>query len=250
MYKLIIFLLGISVISCSSEPKLLKNGLTKKVSTITEYVIEIQNEKIDTIAVITKYYNQFDEIIKRVQKNTFDNSTIEIDFEYNDFNKIQREMVKVSNDSSIYTIDYKYLDTLLIKTHSESKNNIFHFEQIGKYKYNSNNILEESSTSLVFIDLETNDTTLSTIQIFKYDEKEFVIESKDIDNLNPIANNSTKSEYSNGLLNNIKKYDSENSLISITNYIYEFDKYKNWIKRESFINDKRNYIKTRKIEYK
>jgi hypothetical protein len=32
-------------------------------------------------------------------------------------------------------------------------------------------------------------------------------------------------------------------------YKYEFDKFKNWIKKESVENNKINYIKTRKIEY-
>jgi len=254
MNKLLILLFSIFLIGCCNKPKLLNNGLTKKVIKITEYTIKVKtdslNNKIqDTLVVTEKKYNDDDQIISRNQRNLFADESMKIEFIYNN-KKIKREIIKLSNDSTNFVVDYFYKDTLLIKTHSEFQNDIFRFEQIGKYEYNSDNTLKQSSLLQQSIHVETNDTIMNTLEISKYNDKKFVIKSILSDFIKPERNRITKYEYHCGVLTKKRVFNSKDSLISKTKYKYEFDKFENWVKRESYENDKLNYILTRKIEYK
>lgn len=255
MNRLFILLFSIFLIGCCKEPKLLNNGLTQKATQITEYTIKVENDSLnnqiqDTLLITEKKYNENDQIISRHQRNLFANETMDIEFIYNNQKKIKREIVTLSNDSSNFIVDYYYKDTLLLETKSESKNEIFQFKQIGGYKYNSDNKLKESSLKQIYIDVETNDTITNTLEISKYNNKEFVTESKLSDFIKPERNRNTEYKYDCGILMEIKEFNSKDSLISTTAYKYEFDKFENWIKRESIENDKLNYVRTREIKYK
>jgi len=255
MNRLLIILFSIFLIGCCNEPKLLNNGLTKSVSQITEYTIKVENDSLnnkiqDTLVITEKKYNENDQIISRHQRNLFANETMNIEFTYNNEKKIKREIVTLSNDSSNLVVDYFYKDKLLLETKSESKNDIFQFEQVGSYKYNSDNKLKESSLKQIYIDIESNDTITNTLEISKYNDREFVTESKLSDFKKPERNRKSEYKYDCEVLMEIKEFNSKDSLISTTEYKYEFDKFENWIKRESFENDKLNYIRTRELKYK
>lgn len=255
MNKLLTLLFSIFLIGCCNKPNLLNNGLTRKATQITEYTIKVDNNSLnntvqDTLVITQKVYNDNDQIISRHQQNLFSNETMDIEFIYNNKKKIKKEILKLSNDSSSFFVDYFYKDTLLLKTKSESLNDIFHFKQIGEYKYSSNNKLKESSLKQTYIDVETNDTVANTLETNKHNNKELVIESKLFDFKKPEQNRKTKYQYDYNILMETKEYDSKNSLISTTKYKYKFDKFENWVKRESIENDTLKYIRTREIKYK
>jgi hypothetical protein len=255
MNRLLILLFSIFLIGCCNEPKLLSNGLTKKATRVTEYTIKVENDSLnnkiqDTLVITEKKYNENDQIISRHQRNLFADETMDIEFIYNNEKKIKREIVTLSNDSSNFIVDYFYKDTLLLETKSESTNDIFQYKQIGGYKYNSDNKLKESSLRQIYIDIETNDTITNTLEISKYNDKEYVTDSKLSGYRKSERNRNTEYKYDCGILMEIKEFNSKDSLISTTEYKYEFDKFENWTKRESIENKKLNYIRTREIEYK
>jgi hypothetical protein len=255
MNRLLIFLFSILFIGCCNEKKVLNNGLTKKATKSTVYFIKIEKDSLnkevkDTVAIRENKYNIQDQISRLIQTTLPNNEKLEIDYIYNNFNKIKTEIVKMSNDSSTYTVDYFYKDTLAIKTHSETKNDVFRFKQIGEYEYNSDNTLKQSSLLQQIIDIESNDTITNTIEISKYDSNELVTESELHNYLKPERNRTTKNEYDCGTLIKTIEFSSKDSLISKTEYKYEYDIFKNWIKKKLFINDELNYIQSREIEYK
>ena len=255
MNKLFILLISISLIGCCEEKKTLNNGLTKKAIKITEYSIRIKNDSLnnqvrDTLSITEKRYNQNDQIINRNQQYLFDGESIEIEYVYNENKKIKREIVRLSLDSSKFLVDYFYKDTLLLKTKSINKNDIFHFKQIGEYEYNADNTLKQSSLLQQSFDLESNDTIMNTLEISNYDKKQFVTESKLTDLKKPERNRTTKYDYDCGTLKKTMVFNSKDSLISKMEYKYEFDEFKNWIKKEKFENEKLSFIRTREIEYK
>ena len=255
MNRLLILLFSIFLIGCCNEPKLLNNGLTKKATQITEYTIKVENDSLnnkiqDTLVITEKEYNENDQIISRHQRNLFAEETMDIEFIYNNEKKIKSEIVTLSNDSSSFVVDYFYKDTLLLETKSESNNDIFQFKQIGDYKYNSNNKIKESSLEQIYIDVKSNDTITNTLEISKYNDKEFITGSKLTDFRKPERNRKKEYKYDCGILMEIKEFNNKDSLISKTEYNYEFDKFKNWIKRESIKNNKLNYVRTREIKYK
>jgi len=253
--RLLILLFSIFLIGCCNEPKLLNNGLTKKAIKITEYTIKVKTDSLnnqiqDTLVITENKYNENDQIISRNQQNLFADGKIDIKYIYNENKKIKREIVKLSNDSSNIYVDYFYKDTLLLKAHSENKNNIFHFKQIGEYEYNTDYTLKQVSLLQEYIDVESNDTIMNTLEISKYNDKELVTKSILSDLIKPERSRITKYDYDCGILMKIRKFNSKDSLISKTEYKYEFDKFENWIKRESYENNKLNYIRMREIEYK
>lgn len=255
MNRLLILFSSILLFSCCEDQTLLNNGLTKKASKITEYTIKVETDTLnrkdqDTVVVTIRKYNENDQIISRNQRNLVEDETLEIEFIYNEQNKIQREIVKMSNDSTVFTVNYFYKDTLLVATKSDTKNDIFQFKQIGSYKYNSGNVLQESSLKQIFFDIETNDTIKNTLEVSEYNDKKYVTQITLTDFLKPERNRVTKYDYDCSTLLRTKEYNSKDSLLSTTKYNYEFDKFKNWIKRESFENNKLNYIQKREIEYK
>jgi hypothetical protein len=255
MNRLLILLFSILFIGCCNEKILLNNGLTKKATKTKVYFIKIERDSLnseiqDTLSIRENKYNINDQISNLVQITLFNNEKLEIDYIYNNSSKIKTEIVKMSNDSLTYTVDYFYKDTLLIKTQSETKNDIFRFKQIGEYEYNTDNTLKQSSLLQQYIDVESNDTITNTIEISKYDKKALVTESELSNYIKPERNRTSKYEYDCGTLMKIMEFNSKDSLISNTEYKYEFDKFENWIKKESFINEKLNYIQTREIEYK
>ncbi|MBU2928333.1 hypothetical protein [Winogradskyella psychrotolerans] len=255
MNKLLIFLFSILFIGCCNEKKVLNNGLTKKATKSTVYFIRIKKDSLnkevkDTLAIRENKYNLNDQISKLIQRTLIDNEKMEIDYIYNNFGKIKTEIVKMSNDNSNNTVDYFYKDTLLIKTLSETKNDIFRFKQIGEYEYNSENTLKQSTLLQQYIDSESNDTITNTFEISKYDNKELVTKSELHNYKEPKRNRTSKYEYDCGILMKIREFNSKDSLISNTEFKYEFDKFENWIKKELFINKELNFIQTREIEYK
>ncbi|MEM6515060.1 MAG: hypothetical protein AAF688_02675 [Bacteroidota bacterium] len=255
MNRLLIILFSILLIGCCNEPKLLNNGLTETVSQLTEYTIKVDNDSMnnkvyDTLVITEKKYNENDQIISRNQRNLFADETMNIRFIYNNEKKIKKEIVTLPIDSSSFVVDYFYKDTLLMETKSESKNDTFQFKQIGSFKYHSNNKLKESSLKQIYIDVKSNDTITNTLEISKYNDKEHVTESKLSDFRKPERNRKSEYKYDCGILMEIKEFNSKDSLILTTEYKYEFDKFENWIRRESFKNEQINYIQTRKIKYK
>ncbi|MGB1041776.1 MAG: hypothetical protein ACPGU6_00140 [Tenacibaculum sp.] len=210
----------------------------------------LNNLILDTLVITKKKYNDNNQIISRLQQNLYADETMNIQFIYNNQKKIKKEIVSLSKDSLFFVVDYTYRDTLLFETKSDFKNDVLQFKQIGGYKYDSNNKLKEDLLTQTSIDVETNDTIINTLEISRYNDKEFVTETILSDYRKPNRNRRTEYKYDNGILMEEKEYDSKDSLISITTYKYVFDKFKNWIKKESFQNNKLNYIRTREIEYK
>jgi hypothetical protein len=254
MNRFLSLLFSIFIIGCCNEKKILNNGLTKKVDKTTVNYIRIERDSLnmktlDTLSIRENKYNSNDQISNLVQTSLFDNEKMEIDYVYNDFNKIQTEIGKMSN-VGMFKVHYFYKDTLLIKTQSENKTDIFHFNQIGKYEYNSDKTLKQSSLLNLFIDIESKDTITNTIEISKYDNNELMSESKLSNLIDPERNRTLKYKYKCGTLIKELEFNSKDSLISNTEYKYEFDKFGNWIKKELIVNNKRNYIQTREIEYK
>lgn len=254
MNKLLLLLFAILLIGCCNQPELLNNGLTKKVNKITEYVIEIKYDSIDksnqdTIVITERYYNNNDQIMNSLRKTQFDN--LEINFVYDNFNKIEKEIVKMLYDSSVSIVDYIYKDSLLYQTKAESKNVEFQYSLTGNYKYHSNKKLKEISISQIYIDLELEDTTLNSIELYKYNMKGVLLENEIDDTKNQTENKKFRYKYKcNGMLAETKEYNQNDSLISTTNYKYESDEFGNWITRKSIENGKTSFIKTRNIEYK
>jgi len=255
MNRLLILLFSILFIGCCDEKKVLNNGLTKKADkTIVNYIrIErdsLNMKSLDTLSIRENKYNSNDQISNLIQTSLFDNEKLEIDYIYNDFNKIKTEIGKMSNGSIMFEVQYFYKDTLLIKTQSENETDIFHFKQIGQYEYNSDKTLKQSSLLSLYIDIESKDTITNTIEISKYDNKELISESKLSNFLNPERNRTLKYKYKCGTLIKEFEFNSKDTLISNTEYKYEFDKFENWIKKELIVNDELNYIQSREIEYK
>ena len=75
---------------------------------------------------------------------------------------------------------------------SQTKDDTSIFKQISKYQYNADKILLESSMVQQYFDIETKDTISNILEIDKYDEKKFVIESKRTDFIDPKRNQTFK----------------------------------------------------------
>ena len=238
---------------CCKEPKFLNNGLTENANKVIETSIKVEydsleNRILDTISITEKFYNQENKISKRIENTLFDNEVMEIEYIYDKSKKLQKEIVKMSFDTA--TVDYIYNDTLLYKTTSNTVNSEFKFEQSTNHKYSHENKISEVVTSQIFVDLESGDTTLNSIEVDKYNRKEQLKESKTTNFTNPERNKMFSYEYKCGRLINSKGYNQKDSLISIINFEYVFDKFDNWIEKKSFENGKLSYIKRRQIEYK
>jgi hypothetical protein len=255
MNRLLIFLILISLSSCSNKPKLLHNGLTKKASQLTEYTIAIGQDSLnatihDTISIIIKKYNENDHITSLHQQYLFSKDTMDISYVYNKEHKILKEVVKLSTERSPFTVDYFYKDTLLIKTQSFSNTDVWQFKQIGGYIYNAFHQLKESSLKQIIIDPETKDTTTNNVEVRKYNDKELVTEHLFTDFINPERNQKSTFLYKDGNLMETKEYNSKDSLLLTTNYNYTYDTFKNWTKIELIENGKLKLIRTRTINYK
>ncbi len=252
MNKLLILIFSTLLIGCRDKPKLLNNGLTKKVTKINEYVISVKNDSLgneikDTMMIIENRYNDNDQIINKNHRGSYADGTFNIEYIYNENNKIKKEIVKFSIDNSSHIVDYFYKDTLLLKTFAEDKNDISCFKQIGEYKYNPNNTLKQSSLTQYYIKL--NDTIVYATETSKYNNKKLITEVLITDHIDPKKNTVTKHIYDSRTLIKEQVFNGKDSLISEIEYKYEFDEFKNWIKKESFENGKLNHIRKREIEY-
>jgi hypothetical protein len=255
MNRIQISLFSILLFGCCNESNFLKNGLTKKAIQITEYTIKVKidslnNEKQDTIFITKKKYNEKDQIISSHEQSLFDNETMDIEFIYNNEGNLMKEIVNLSNENSDYIVDYYYKEKLLLESITEFKNDVFQYNYVGKYKYDSHNKLKESTLEQLFIDNETNDTITNTLEISKYNSNEFVKKKHLIDSIKPDRNRFKEFKGECGILMEIKEYNSKDSLILLTKHKYVYDKYKNWIKRGIYENGRLNYLRTREIEYK
>lgn len=255
MNKLLILLFSISLIGCCNETKLLKNGLTKKANKITIYYIKIENDSLnkkvqDTITIRKKIYNNNDQIINLFQKTLFDNETLEIDYIYNDLNKIKTEIVKMSTDSLPFKVNYIYKDSMVYQSESIVENKNEKFEQVETYYYRKDGTTKKIISTQIFIDFESKDTIRNSVSKSYFDNNELIDRIETINHNNPNRNLKSEFKYDCGTLVKTLEYNYNDSLISTIGYKYEFDKFKNWIRKESIENDKLNYIQTRKIEYK
>jgi hypothetical protein len=255
MNKLLILLFSIFLIGCCNEPKLLNNGLTKKATKITEYTIKSINDSLnnkiqDTLVITELKYNENDQLIKRFQQNLFAEATMEIDFVYNKSKKTEREIVKMSSDSLPLIVNYFYNDSLLNQTKSIFENNSEKFEQIESYYYGKNQKIEKKILSQVYVNKESKDTITNSETVSYFDKNELAKKVETTNHKNTERNSKTEFRYDCGTLIESLDFNFKDSLISTTTYKYKLDKFKNWIKKESFENDKLNYIKTRQIEYK
>ena len=233
----------------------MNNGLTKKASKITEYTIKSINDSLnnkiqDTLVITELKYNENDQIIKSFQQNLFAEGTMEINFLYNKSKKIEREIVKMSSDSLPLIVNYFYQDSLLNQTKSLFENDSEKFEQIESYYYGKNKKIEKKILSQFFVDKESTDTITNSETISYFDKNELTEKVETTNYKNTERNSKTEFHYDCGTLLKSLDFNFKDSLISTTTYKYQFDKFKNWIKKESFENDKLNYIKTREIEYK
>lgn len=255
MNRLLTLLFSILLIGCCDKPKLHKNGLTKPAFKITEYSIRIvkdssNNEIQDTLSITEKKYNNNNQIINRIQHTLFDKQKMEIDYIYNGSDKIEQEIVKMSTDSLPFTVNYIYKDTLLFKSKGIVENANEKFEQLETYYYRKNNTKEKIISTQLFIDLESSDTIRNSVSKSNFDQNELMKSIETINHTNPNQNNKMKFSYDCGTLVETMEYNYKDSLTSTTKYKYQLDKFENWIRKESFENDKLNYILAREIEYK
>lgn len=254
MKKSQILILIIILTGCCKEPNLLKNGLTKKANKITEFSIKIDfdslNHKIfDTITITEKFYNENNQIINRVDNILFENMIMEIDYIYDKSNRLQKEIVKLPFDTS--TVNYFYKDTLLYRTSSNTiVNSEFEFEQTTDHKYNRNNLISETSTSQLFIDIESGDTTRNTLEIDRYNIKGRIKESHLINFSDPEGSKRNLYEYKCGRLISTENYNEKDSLISITYFEYIFDEFENWIEMRTKEDNELKYVRKRQFTYK
>ena len=104
MKRLLTLFLTICIFGCCDKPELLDNGLTKSVSNLTEYTIQVKqdstgNKILDTLVETKNTYNNLDKIISRYQYNIFADENIDIDFTYDNENNLIKETVGLSKDS-------------------------------------------------------------------------------------------------------------------------------------------------------
>lgn len=255
MSRLPILLFSIFLIGCCNEPKLLNNGLTQKATQITEYTIKVKNDSLnnkihDTLVITEKKYNDNDQIINRFQRNLFADENMEIDFVYNRSKKIEREIVKMSSDSLPLIVNYFYSDSLLNQTKSLFENDSEKYEHIESYYYGKNKKIAKKIISQVFVDKESTDTITNSEIISFFDNNEHTEKTETINHKDLKQNTKAEFVYDCGILIKTVNYNYQDSLISTIVYNYQFDKFENWIKIESFENDKLKYLKTREIEYK
>jgi len=234
---------------------MLNNGLTKKASKITIYYIKIESDSLnkkvqDTISIREKKYNNNDQIFNLFQKTLFDDETLEIEYIYDNLNNIKTEIVKMSTDSLPFLVNYFYKDSLLYQSKSIVENRDEKFEQIETYYYRKDGTKEKTISSQIFIDLESSDTIRNSVSKSYFDKNELIERIETIRHKNPNRNRRTEFNYDCGRLSKTLEYNHKDSLISITEYKYQVDKFKNWIRKESIENDKLNFIQIRKIEYK
>ncbi len=260
MNKLIILLFSIGLTGCCNRPKLLDNGLTQKATKVTKYTIKVEkdypkNKVQDTLLIVDKIYDENDQIISREQYNPNTNENMSIEYVYDENKKSKKNIIRLLSNGNItntFILNHyhSYKDTLLIETKSESKDDFIYTKQTQKYQYSTDNTLEQSSLSMQYITVESNDTVLNTMEVNKYNDHKLVVESKFFDLINPNKNKTIKNEYDCGILRKTREYNNNDSLIAETKYKYEFDKFENWIKKESFRNNKPDYIEIREIEYR
>ena len=255
MKRFLLLFFSIFLISCCNEPKLLKNGLTKKASKINVYYIKVEsdslnNEVLDTIFIREKKYNKNDQVVNLFQKTLFNNETLEIDYIYNELNKIEAEIVKLSTDSLPFRVNYIYKDSLLYQSKSIVENTNDKFEQVETYYYRKEGTKEKSILTQMFIDLESSDTIRNSVSKSYFNKNDLLDRIETIHLNNPNRNRKSEFIYDCGILVKTLEYNYKDSLISTIEYKYQVDDFKNWIKKESIENDKLNYIQSRKIEYK
>ena len=253
MKVLQIFMLVLIFTGCCEEPKFLKNGLTKEASQVNQTVIKvdhdsIENRILDTISLTEKFYNEDNQIVKRIQNNLFDNEIIEIEYIYDNSKKLQKEIVNMSFDTT--SVNYIYKDTLLLKTTAKTINSEYEFEQITNYSYSQKNKIIEVSISQIFADIESGDTIVNSLTVEKYNEKERIKESQTTNFVNPEQSIKYTYKYKCGRLIKSAAYNQQDSLVSTTKFEYIFDEFNNWIEKKSLENKELSYINTRQIEYK
>ena len=253
MIKSFILLFSVLIIGCCDDSEILKNGLTRPTSKLTEYSITVREDSLkksilDTLVIVTRKYNDQNFIISRNEQMSFSNEEIDIEYIYNDLKKIKREIVKLSIDSLRFNVNYFYLNSLLYEVKSEFENKAYRIKYIGKYSYNDKSTLASSSISN--LNIEANDTIKNTFEISLYDNQGLLIHTKLTDFKNPQKNVFSKYIYSCKILKEVQEFNEKDSLLLKTKYKYEYDKFQNWVKRESFQNGKLVYIQKRKIEYK
>lgn len=129
------------------------------------------------------------------------------------------------------------------------KENIIHGE-LGHIAFDSKDRLKKSSLLQQVIDLESNDTITHTFELNKYNLKEQVVESSFWDSLHLDRNNILKYDYRDERLLKTMEYNHQDSLLSITFFEYQLDKFGNWIEKKAIKNDILTTIIKREIEYK
>lgn len=237
---------------CCKEPKLLKNGLTKSATLVTETIIKVEydtlgHELLDTVSIIEKFYNDENLILKRVENTIDDNECLTTDYIYDKSKKLKKEIVKMSYDT--VAVNYFYRNSLLYKTTSMIVDSEYVFEQIENHKYSRENKIREVSTTQTVVDLQSSDTTLNKVVVNIYNSKELLKESKTTNSIQPERSKKFLYTYKCGRLVKSKEYNQKDSLISLTNFEYILDEFDNWIEKKSFKNNKLIFIRRRQIEY-
>lgn len=258
MKKIFLILTSVLFIGCCNKPKLLDNGFTKKVDKVTEYIISVKydslnNQVKDTLVITNYFYNSKDVAIKSTKEMFFsgEKSIIEISFVYDHLNKLKKEIVTLPNDTITAEVNYYYTGSLIQYTKSETINSEFIFYQVGNYKYHHNKNLKEISTSHIYIDVESNDTIMNRLELWKYNERGIISDGETIDYRNQISNSKFNYKYKcNGEIDELKEYNYRDSLISTEYFKYTNDTFENWTTRETFENNKVTKIRLRSIQYR
>jgi hypothetical protein len=244
-------IIGTLFTSCCNKPELLSNGLTKSVSEINEYIVNLENESsiADTITHTYKKYNENDKLIKRISYMLFDSGQMEIDYFYDSNNKIQKEIVTMS-DTTKFTVSYFYKDSLRYQSKAINENETEKFVGVETHFYNDDGIREKSTSSQIFVDLISNDTITNSINTTYYNSDELIESTETFHKGKSDRNQKRKYEYDCLTLTKQKVYNQNDSLISTITYEYKLDEFENWIEKKIITDGIAKQKIVRNLKYK
>lgn len=251
---ILLFWLTTSMISCCKSTIKLDNGLTKSASSIIEYTIQVASDsngipQLDTLVCTTKTYNTFNNITSRQQYNIFSDDSININFIYNQEQDLIKEQVNLSETKDVFEVVYHYEKSKLKRSSANFEFSSLQSQLEGTYNYTLFGDLKTTTQSQLFINKEDGDTLTHNLEKSYY-KNDLVYKSEFQNFKAPEKNSITEYIYKCDTLTQQLTYNFKDSLLSRTEYKYEYDAYGNWISKQSFSKGQLTLIKTRKINYR
>ena len=254
MLKLkLLFLVLILISSCTHSPNN-KREFNGEVKSSKEYLIKInsnqENElEKDTLAITNKDYKKNNQITKLIELRLDGNEKVEVDYVYNSNNKLQKEIVSISPNSTPLIINYYYKGSLLDNTFHETRTENYYFKQVQNFKYDLKKRKIQSTNKQLYIDLESDDTILNSVEINEFNKESLLTKTYYYDYVNPTKDFSVIYNYRDTILASVKEYGHDKSLKNNSTYKYNFDDCGNWIERKVIQNDSLKFIEIREITY-